>query len=221
MFDPEQQSQIDLLKFRFGEMEQFVRDQLAKFKGKSGVPIPGPGGPPGPAGRDGAPGIHLQDAIAAANDFIEKRLQDFYDGLDGLIIHILQRRGVLDLAGKAVPGPAGRDGKDSTIPGPKGDSIVGPAGKDGVDGKSIIRPIGPTGRDGLGGKDSIIPGPKGDSIVGPKGDSIVGPAGKNGRYSKDVQIFIGRVVSGTESKAEIRIENGIHYLDLVLQPGRE
>jgi hypothetical protein len=51
----------------------------------------------------------------------------------------------------------GRDGKDSTVPGPKGDK--GDPGRD-----SIIP--GPQGVQGVPGKDSTVPGPKGD-----KGDA--------------------------------------------------
>jgi hypothetical protein len=68
------------------------------------------------------------------------------------------------------------------IPGPKGDP-----GKDGRDGLDSTAP-GPTGRDGAPGKDSTVPGPAGQdgadsTISGPAGaDSTVpGPAGRDGK----------------------------------------
>lgn len=58
-----------------------------------------------------------------------------------------------------VPGPPGADGADSTVPGPSGvdSNVPGPAGRDGIDGKD--------GTNGAPGADSTVPGPG-----GPKGE---------------------------------------------------
>jgi hypothetical protein len=69
-------------------------------------------------------------------------LKDFGASLSQAIIGELIRSGAIDEDGKSIPGAAGRDGLDSTVAGPKGDS--GLAGRDGIDGKSIV---GPAGRD--------------------------------------------------------------------------
>lgn len=48
----------------------------------------------------------------------------------------------------------GTDGKDSTVAGPKGDTVTGPAGKDGKDGadSTVPGPVGPAGADGKDGR---------------------------------------------------------------------
>jgi hypothetical protein len=71
-------------------------------------------------------------------------------------------------------GPAGPEGKASTVPGPKGErGERGPAGHDAVC-NCRVGLQGPKGDKG----DNIV-GPRGPA--GPAGQSIVGPAGKDGQ----------------------------------------
>lgn len=109
--------------------------------------------------------------------------------------------------GTSIVGPPGRDGLNSTIPGPvgatgapgvNGTSIVGPAGRDGVNGSSIV---GPAGRDGINGTSIVGPagrdGVNGSSIVGPagrdgiNGSSIVGPTGASGKDGVNGSSIVG------------------------------
>jgi hypothetical protein len=81
---------------------------------------------------------------------------------------------------KAFPaqGAQGPSGKDSVVPGPRGDQ--GPAGQSivGPPGQTIVGPTGPQGPAGKDGLDSTVPGPIG--LRGEKGDpgdvTFIGPA---------------------------------------------
>src|SRR6266550_55492 len=74
----------------------------------------GPEGKPGKAGRD----ADVREVVEAArqtmksevNQFVEAKLSEFQSGLRNLIVQLLQERNVLDVEGKAVPGPTGKDG---------------------------------------------------------------------------------------------------------------
>jgi hypothetical protein len=92
-------------------------------------------------------------------------------------------------AGIGIRGEKGEPGKDSTVPGPRGET-----------GASIVGPPGPTGATGPA---STVPGPRGET----------------GAPGRDAQISIGKVSVGDNAAASIRVENGIHYLDLVLPRG--
>lgn len=88
----------------------------------------------------------------------------------------------------------GDKGEASTVPGPKGDSIVGPQGPKG---DSIVGPMGPQG-------------PKGDSIVGPQGPegkSIIGPAGKDGSPDKPEDIV--SKLNTTDGKVKQTVVEGL------------
>lgn len=82
---------------------------------------------------------------------------------------------VLENPTEAIPGPIGepgkdgRDGSDSTVP--------GPAGSDGPPGKDSTVP-GPPGRDGI---DSTVPGPAGAD------STVPGPPGRDGKDGVDGQ----------------------------------
>jgi hypothetical protein len=110
-------------------------------KGDTGVGIPGPQGEPG---RD----ADIAEVVAESKKIVTEAIAKIQHDIRSAIVSELTTRGVIDANGNAIPGPAGKDGADSTVVGPAGkdgESIVGPAGRDGVDGQSIT---GPAGRDG-------------------------------------------------------------------------
>jgi hypothetical protein len=128
-------------------------------------------GATGPAGRD----ADISQAIKAAKEAIEEEYGFYLNpgSIRELINHQLIATGFLDINGHPIhkPGPAG---KDSTVPGPKGD--VGPAGRNGRDGVN--------GKDGKDGRDGER-GPAGpQGLQGPQGESgvsnIPGPQGPEG-----------------------------------------
>jgi hypothetical protein len=127
-----------------------------------------------------------------------------------------------------TPGPEGRPGKDADISqcvsAAKSafaseiaklhaslGSVVVQALKDAgvidADGRAILVP-GPAGRDGQG-RDGV------------DGQSIVGPRGETGAPGRNAQISIGKVSVGNNAAASIRVENGVHYLDVVLPRGEK
>lgn len=80
-----------------------------------------------------------------------------------------------------LTGDNGKDGADSTVPGPAGKD-----GKDGLNGadSTVPGPAGKDGTDGQNGADSTVPGPPG----GPGADSTVpGPQGEQGKQGEPGQ----------------------------------
>jgi hypothetical protein len=112
---------------------------------------------------------------------------------------------------RGIPGAAGREGRDS-VDGK--DGAPGKNGRDGRDGKDGVSNI--PGPQGLPGKDSTVPGPQG--LPG-KDSTVPGPRGETGAPGRDAQISIGKVSVGDNAAASIRVENGVHFLDLVLPRG--
>jgi hypothetical protein len=113
-------------------------------KGDTGAGIPGPQGAPG---KD----ADIAEVVAESKKIVSEAVAKIQGNLRSAIVSELTTRGVIDTNGNAIPGPAGKDGADSTVAGPAGkdgESIVGPAGKDGV--------TGPAGKNGKDGKDADI-----------------------------------------------------------------
>ena len=160
-------------------------------------------GATGPAGRDGKHGrdADVQEVVEAARQAMKSEFGTALSALQQIVVDELKHAGVIDSNGQAVliVGPVGRDGKngaDSTVPGPQGQSIIGPAGRDGVDGKSIV---GPSGQDG---KDADV----GAVIKAAKSEVDAYVAGKlfefqNGLRSLILQILQERKVLDAEGKA--------------------
>jgi Collagen triple helix repeat (20 copies) len=133
-------------------------------------------GPAGPAGATGLPGKDGKDADVAevidlATRTMESRLAKFEASVADLLTKTLQRAGVIDENGRAIllQGPAGRDGKDSTVPGPQG--LAGARGERGLQGDRGER--GEQGERGLTGATGAqgLRGEKGDpGEQGPQGE---------------------------------------------------
>jgi hypothetical protein len=135
-------------------------------------------GATGPAGKD----ADISQAIKAAKTAIEDEFGFYLNAgsLRELINHQLIVAGFLDINGHPIH-KAGPAGKDSTVPGPRGET--GPAGRngrDGVDGKDgkdgrhgERGPAGPQGEKGERGEPSNVLGPQ-----GPQGE--IGPEGLRG-----------------------------------------
>jgi hypothetical protein len=175
--------------------------------------VPGPVGPrgeqgrdstiPGPAGPRGEQGLSgdIEEAKAISKHLVTTAIHDFRKEFRGIVLEELQTRGVLDEFGKAIlipgpigaTGPAGRNGADSTVPGPVG--LTGPTGSTGRDGadSTVPGPVGPRGLQGdvgLSGRDSVVPGPAGKDG---ENSSMPGPQGKPGN--------IGAAIYGAEKAA--------------------
>ena len=125
-------------------------------------------GPQGVPGKD----VNVADLKSAIEKIIDQKL-------DAIIATIPER----------FRGPAGRDGKDSTVPGP-----AGPVG-----------PVGPAG------KDSTVPGPAGKTIVvekpvkgdkGDKGDAIPGPRGPSGLDEKQITDLVCTILTNANAVSE-------------------
>lgn len=103
------------------------------------------------------------EAVESANAVLAEQVRALGDEPAAEVDGTDAQRIVVPLAGPrgipGVTGPAGRNGRDSTVPGPPGaDSTVpGPPGKD----SEVPGPSGPAGKDGKDGKDSTVPGPAG------------------------------------------------------------
>lgn len=106
-------------------------------------------GNPGPRGESGR-AADITEVVAESTKIVKEAIAKIQHDLRSAIVSELTSRGVVDANGNAIPGPAGKDGADSTVAGPAGkdgESIVGPAGRDGVDGQSITGPAGKDGKD--------------------------------------------------------------------------
>jgi|SRR5579872_1378122 len=159
-------AEVTALQKEIAELRQKVESfaaEHAEFRSvhvsRRGVEGPrGPQGEPGPAGPAGK-SADLREAVYLANEEVHAVLDQLIPNLTNIIneavVLELKKGGVIDRNGRAIllPGPAGRDGSDSTVPGPKGDT--GAAGRNGIDGKA-----GPAGRDGKPGRDGQS-GPQG------------------------------------------------------------
>jgi hypothetical protein len=173
------------LEERVSGLEKYLDDLSLHRDSRRGTEGP-PGkdstvpGPTGPAGATGAPGkdADITEAVKAAKKAIEDEY-GFYlnaESIRELIHHQLTISGAIDeTTGKAIliPGPAGKDGADSNVPGPKGEKgDTGSPGRDGLDGigkdgrDGAVGPAGPRGEKGEPGI-SNIPGPQGE--IGPEG----------------------------------------------------
>jgi hypothetical protein len=179
-------------------------------------------GEPGPAGKDAD---HAHAAEIAKNSLkreFEESLKNLEfeigaakSALRWAVIEELRATGVIDAEGNAVliPGPPG---KDSTVAGAKGDSIIGPAGRDGRDAKIVIGDVAigaeasVTAREenGVYVLDFVLPrAERGECGA----DSVVpGPAAK---------IQVGSVSIGETASVSVREENGTQVFDFVLQEG--
>ena len=149
--------------------------------------VPGPKGDPGergPAGEKGdtGDGLQIEGSVDTYADLPAQPVPagSAYVVTSDRLVYIstgdawpAEGDGVQIVGAKGDPGergPAGKDGADSTVPGPKGDP--GPAGKDGAD-STVPGPKGDPGERGPAGPASTVPGPKGDP--GERGPE--GPAG--------------------------------------------
>ena len=189
-------------------------------EGAPGRSVVGPQGPigqvgkPGVDGRDGKDGKDGKDAnvgevVALASQHLHLEFENAQALMQDAIVVEMKNCGLINPAGRAIlmPGPPGRDGVDSQVPGPvgakgdKGDSVVGLTGQDSVvpgpkgdkgdsvkgdkgdKGDSVKGDKGDKGDPGL---DSVVPGPKGDKgesvkgDKGDKGDTVTGPQGPQG-----------------------------------------
>jgi hypothetical protein len=93
---------------------------------------------PGPEGRAGRDGVDGQSIVGPAGRDAKISIGSVTAG-DKASATLREENGVqvLDLVlPRGEQGPAGRDGADSTVPGPKGDSIIGPEGLPGLPGHS-------------------------------------------------------------------------------------
>jgi|GEM_PF-4613028 len=141
--------------------------------------LPGPQGPVGPAGADGAAGPQGPIGPAGADGAAGAQGPVGPAGADGA-------------AGAQGPvGPAGADGAAGA------QGLVGPAGADGAAGPQ--GPVGPAGADGAAGPQGPV-GPAGaDGAVGPqgpKGDTgATGPQGPAGNDGRSVAIFTGSLLN--------------------------
>src|SRR3990167_7294068 len=101
---------------------------------------------------------------------------------------------------KVLESIKGQDGKDSTIPGPKGDDGYTPVkGKDYFDGEN--------GGDGTNGKDGYTPKKGVDYFDGKDGESISGPPGVPGKDgSPDTGEQIVNKVNDLPIEPELQIE---------------
>jgi hypothetical protein len=145
----------------------------------------GPVGPPGAPGKD----ADIKLAVEAAKEAMIEEFGTLHkflnaEALSEIIDHRLIVAGVIDEDKKAIiiPGPAGKDGVDSSVPGPKGEKgdtgSPGRDGRDGINGKDgrdgAVGPAGPRGEKGEPGV-SNVPGPQGET--GPEGPQGVPGAG--------------------------------------------
>ena len=143
--------EIEALKIRFDGIEKIKQGK------------PGPQGPYGHKGDKGdkgdtgetgvgipGPALDITEVVAESKKIVTEAIARIQHDLRSAIVSELTTRGVIDANGNAIPGPAGKDGADSTVAGPAGkdgESIVGPAGRNGVDGQSITGPAGKDGKD--------------------------------------------------------------------------
>ena len=131
-----------------------------------------------------------------SEDGIEFETKDLR-GADGKDSAVPGPKGDIGLKGNVGdPGEQGEKGMDSTVPGPKGDE--GPKGSKGEQGDSGDR--------GEKGMDSTVPGPKGDiGPIGSKGDiGEKGPKGTKGDVGSTSKEWM------SDCKG-VRVVNGIPY----------
>jgi hypothetical protein len=145
------QQQIDHLKIEFEKVLRIKQGKpgpagIQGPKGETGFTGTGIPGPAGEPGKD----ADITEVVAESKKIVTEAIAKIQHDLRSAIVSELSARGVIDANGNAIPGPAGKDGADSSVAGPAGkdgESIVGPAGRDGVDGQSITGPAGKDGKD--------------------------------------------------------------------------
>jgi len=189
------QQQIDAMKAQFesklNELQRSISKNLTSRRGAEGARgekgDPGVSNIPGPQGQAGRD-ANIGECVAVAKTAFESEIAALHASLDSVVLQKLKDAGVVDASGNAIliagpAGPAGRDGvngKDSTVVGPAGESIIGPQGEKGPAGESIVGPRGPQGEPGV----SNTPGPQGDrgekGEAGPEGKGTPGPRGPAG-----------------------------------------
>jgi len=227
------QQQIDELRKELSKFEKLHADfqhwnnsrrGVEGERGQQGIPGVGVPGPAGAPGKD----ANVSEVVQTAKQEMQTDLNKFQASLAGAIIQELKRSGVVDANGKAVliPGPAGRD---SVIPGPKGDSVKGESGRDGrdgVDGKtpnvsevvsvaksevdSLVEAKLSEFQNGLRNlilkllKERNVLDAQGNAVPGPAGkDSVVpGPSGRDGVDGKDAFVTVADI-----SHLEARFRN--------------
>ena len=150
-------------------------------------------GPQGPPGRD----ADITEIVRAARRVMQDELQSAKNALREIVVAELKQSSVIDSSGRAmlIPGPQGVgkdgrdgvDGKDSTVPGPKGDVGVGKPGQNGVDGKPGQNGVDGKSIVGPAGQDSIVPGPQG----------ACGEPGKNGVTLEEVEKLIQEIIGNS------------------------